>query len=401
MRHDKHANAYDVLLNERSKTIAQNLAAAAGAMTEAHQDARCLACHAIPAANYADLEGQNRLKDGVSCESCHGAAGNWLVEHTTESWRRRTPREKQELGMPNTKDLAARAQMCAGCHVGAPANAARGEPVRDAYHDIMAAGHPRLNFELGSYSATMPKHWVEQNVTPDFEVRVWAIGQIATAHAALRLLESRASSAKAGKAPWPEFAEYDCFACHHDLKEPSWRQDRRYAARKPGALPWGTWFLPMTRVLATRSGHHDLLKELERIEQLMSTPSADGAHPSLKEAASRANSAAKSLSEVLRKLANEVFDSTTSRELASLCVGESETLVKSGWDAAAQLYLALVALNQTLKDDQLTAALDLMVKKLEFPPQYDSPKSYRKNFAPTNPDAFQRELETIQQRVGN
>ena len=49
------------------------------------------------------------------------------------------------------------AQVCVGCHVGAPAK--DGVPARDLNHDLMAAGHPRLIFELSSYQANMPPHW--------------------------------------------------------------------------------------------------------------------------------------------------------------------------------------------------------------------------------------------------
>jgi hypothetical protein len=41
--HDKHADAYRVLFNERSQTIARNLGG-----KPAHEDVRCLACHTHP-----------------------------------------------------------------------------------------------------------------------------------------------------------------------------------------------------------------------------------------------------------------------------------------------------------------------------------------------------------------
>ena len=58
--------------------------------------------------------------------------------------------------------------------------------------------------------------------------------------ASLALFAHRAGDAEA---PWPELSEYDCFACHHDLADPSWRQQEFAAAAgaKPGAVPWGSW----------------------------------------------------------------------------------------------------------------------------------------------------------------
>ena len=33
----------------------------------------------------------------------------------------------------------------------------------------------------------------------------------------------------------PEFSEYNCFACHHDLEGTSWRQQRGYDGRPAGS----------------------------------------------------------------------------------------------------------------------------------------------------------------------
>ncbi|HEV8058888.1 MAG TPA: hypothetical protein VGP68_03395, partial [Gemmataceae bacterium] len=71
------------------------------------------------------------------------------------------------------------------------------------------------------------------------EVRAWALGQVLSAQAALELLATRASDT--GR-PWPEFAEYDCFACHHDLKSKSWRAAEQLHGREPGTPNWGGWF---------------------------------------------------------------------------------------------------------------------------------------------------------------
>ena len=39
-----------------------------------------------------------------------------------------------------------------------------------------------------------------------------------------------------------DFAHFDCYACHHDLKVPSWRQKRGYrgAPGRPTMKPWST-----------------------------------------------------------------------------------------------------------------------------------------------------------------
>src|SRR5262249_36477726 len=167
--------------------------------------------------------------DGVGCESCHGPSARWLGPHTTIDWRQESRPVKEGLGLYDTKTLARRAEICAGCHVGDRSR--NGLPARDVNHDLIAAGHPRLTFELASYLDNVPAHWDEQDensgpVGPnqrakDFSIRAWAIGQWASENAALDLTAGRA---EVPGAPWPELSEYDCFACHHDLRDDPWRR---------------------------------------------------------------------------------------------------------------------------------------------------------------------------------
>src|SRR5439155_22815464 len=133
-----------------------------------------------------------------------------------------------------------------------------------------------LNFEFGAFQALMPRHWREQaeNARPDFEARAWAVGQVTSAQAALALLEHRSRSSSSA---WPEFAEYDCFACHHDLREPSWRQEPgHYAKRKPGAFPWDSWYFALLpQALAMSAGKSDasLPTVLSDLKKEMQKPS--------------------------------------------------------------------------------------------------------------------------------
>src|SRR5438270_762444 len=74
---------------------------------------------------------------------------------------------------------------------------------------------------------------------PRDEGRTWALGQLASADAALALLEQRARHGA-----WPEFAEYDCYGCHHGLT----------GRPKPGnprrTLAWGSWYFAVPKALA-------------------------------------------------------------------------------------------------------------------------------------------------------
>src|SRR5262249_11794199 len=156
----------------------------------------------------------------VSCEACHGPASRWDVEHITTAWAVPEGRKKrcEAAGMTWLNDLASRAKTCAGCHVGAAADKEKGLPLREVNHDLIAAGHPRLTFEFAVYSARMPHHWDERDRTRAGQplvkrtpVEEWEAGQLASARAGLTLLADRAQRATTNKAPWPEFAELDCY----------------------------------------------------------------------------------------------------------------------------------------------------------------------------------------------
>jgi hypothetical protein len=216
---DKHARAFAVLSNPVSERIGRILNV--GAPSKAP---KCLACHSL----YVPAEEQARTfeaADGVSCENCHGPASGWLGPHTTKDW----PHEKSvQLGMYDTRNLEKRSAKCLTCHLG----------TADKFvdHEMIAAGHPDLTFELGLFTSVMPAHWkLPEQRNPWREVQAWGVGQAVQLRESLNRLARRANGAV-----WPEYAEIDCSACHHSLTRPedSWRQERGYAARRPGNPPW-------------------------------------------------------------------------------------------------------------------------------------------------------------------
>ncbi len=196
MSSDKHSRAYAVLFDKKSDLIARRLAGSESEYTKAHEDTRCLACHTTPRP-VTELGPTRWLNsDGVGCESCHGAAANYLGPHTTWEWKEKKRAEKVAKGFVITKDLRIRSEICAGCHVGE--YSADGLTVRDVNHDLIAAGHPRLSFELTAYLENMPRHWDEKDEKDEdsgqavargpagnFAARAWAIGRLTTIKAAL------------------------------------------------------------------------------------------------------------------------------------------------------------------------------------------------------------------------
>src|SRR5262249_25445497 len=129
--------------------------------------------------------------------------------------------------------------------------------VRDMNHDMIAAGHPRLNFEFAGYFAQLPPHWNEVVRPRDsaFFARAWAIGQLVSAEAALGLLQYRAQ-----QPAWPELAEFACYACHHGLAGPAgWRKDSR------GVLQWGSWYFAALPALVP-----DIADPIKQFAEIMS-----------------------------------------------------------------------------------------------------------------------------------
>lgn len=240
---DPHRRAFAVLSEPLAVAMMARLFPGEPEKQRATEDARCLACHTNPAlAAATDPHSVSLRREGVSCEACHGNAGGWLGPHT--GFNQNRDAGYTTSGMAKLYDLGERALACAGCHVGAPAG--NGLPLRDMNHDMIAAGHPRLNFDFATYQFLLPRHWNERDrstgaADPDFEARAWLVGRVAHAEAACNLTADRAKRAD----PWPEFAEYSCVACHHRVGDKS----AEYPAptgRPLGSLPWQLIW-PITR----------------------------------------------------------------------------------------------------------------------------------------------------------
>jgi hypothetical protein len=208
---DPHARAHRVLREPLAARIVAALAARhpGQPVVPAVENVACIGCHATGRGPQADA--------GVSCESCHGAAGDWLVPHTQPGWRTVGNR----LGMVDLADPAACATRCAGCHVGGPPTE-DGAP-REVSHDLIAAGHPRLAFELRSFKRAEPPHWRDRFAAgpgdPPLDcVDEWALGRLGTLRSFLEQVRRQAApgrpAAAAEAGVWPEFTAFDCYSCH-------------------------------------------------------------------------------------------------------------------------------------------------------------------------------------------
>ncbi len=411
IQRDPHARAYDVLRTERSKNMVRQLGKGWHA---AHEESRCLVCHSSlePATATADhtvpkwLAQTEVLQDGVSCEACHGSAEKWLVPHTEHTWRdRKSPEARAALGFVDLRvDLVKRAETCVKCHVGGPG--------RDVNHDLIAAGHPRLNFELSAYHVNMPAHWSQADDRRAFpapeeprgsilDAKLWMVGQLTTADAALNLLTVRAEAvrdsdgaADATPVAWPEFAEYGCFACHHDLQSPSWRQARSTDGRKPGSYPWGSWNFPMLDVL--EPAESPLIQALKKLQLTMGHPA-----PAVSEVLPQARWARELIAVELAKHTTPTsLTADRIRQLLQRVTQDGQKLSSRDWDSAAQVYLGTVALYQgrlqaegqsdRLKipagtDLELLATLETLRDRLKFPQPPEAPAQFA---SPRNLDSI-------------
>src|SRR5713101_1619720 len=175
---DKHSRAYPALTGEVGERMARILKLGA----KAEEAPKCLACHALSPS--PEQRGRAfEITEGVSCENCHGPASGWLGSHTTRS----SPHEKSvALGIHYMRDVIHRTEKCLECHLGTKN--------KFVDHEMIAAGHPDLFFELDSFSAVMPRHWKTPRESEPGKpaedaawvgVREWSAGQAVQLRAAM------------------------------------------------------------------------------------------------------------------------------------------------------------------------------------------------------------------------
>ena len=328
-RDDAHSKAYRVLIEDKGQRIARNLG-----IDNAGNAPECLTCHAtfVP----AEVRGKRfQLSDGVSCESCHGPASKWLGQHVTGEASRE---DNIKAGMYRTEEPVARASLCLSCHLGTQD--------KFANHRLMGAGHPRLSFELDTYTLLQPAHY---RVDADYRerkhlaphVQVWAIGQTA---AAVRTFELFTSEKWGSKGPLPEFAFFDCHACHHAMNEPRW------APRETTGLPPGVPRINDAHVLM-----------LLYLTKAIAPPLADELHTSLlalhkasTDTRDATLAAAKTLAATVKKVQDAVRGHSFSNDET---VAILDSLVKGGvagdyrdFAAAEQAVMGVHALTDSLTD---------------------------------------------------
>jgi len=237
-RLDKHARAYALLTNARSRSIAAKL----GLPQPAHLSRECVDCHAHnPAPASPRPAAAHSVADGIGCEGCHGPAQRWIASHTAPG---ASHAGNLRSGLYPTDQPLARARLCLSCHFGST----------DKYvsHRFMAAGHPRMSFEMETFTQLQPAHF---KVDADYVrrkgsfdgVRIWAIGQaVAVATQIDILLDAR----RGRDGAFPELTLFDCHACHHPMADTRWRPHTAFGnAIAPGLVRLNASGMLMLRLI--------------------------------------------------------------------------------------------------------------------------------------------------------
>lgn len=327
-REDKHAKAYTVLFKDASKRIARNLGIKA-----AHTEKLCLDCHTdnIPAENRGK---RFQVDDGVGCEACHGGGERYLGPHVSGT---RTHAENVELGLYPAEEPEARANLCLACHLGTKDKLAT--------HRIMGAGHPRLSFELDTFTHIQPMHF---KIDKDYKERkggwngaqIWAVGQLLAVEQFLELFQEPKYKSEG---ILPELAFFDCHACHRPMKNPQW------AFRESSGLGPGTIHLNDANLLMLRSLlQHISPKQGEALHKAMRRLH-QAASVSLPDARKAAAAMRPLLADIRQTVLKRQFTAGDMRALAAGLIQEGVRGDYNDYGAAEQAAMALGALAEAMR----------------------------------------------------
>ncbi len=359
---DPHSKAYEVLSNEQSRAMAARLG-----IGRAREAEICLDCHADNVA--PDKRGEKfQISDGVGCEACHGGAEKWLSTHYNAPAV--THADNLAAGLYPTENPIARVDLCLSCHLG----------TRDKFatHKIMAAGHPRLAFELDTFTelwrtlGRQPHYRVDRDYRDRKETwahgYTWAIGLLAESRRRLELIRSPHFEVPG---MFPELAFYDCHACHRSMKTVQWRALPRHGGVGPG-VPFindGTFVmsLALARSIAPgeAEGLEDALKQLHR-------------------AGSRSVDAIRAAASELYAVLNRVSSQLTPRKMRGSERQILEAVLETGAEgnyldyvSAEQAFMAVQMLVIELDDPYLEAELDTLASSLDNDERY-RPAQFRR-----------------------
>jgi len=355
-KHDKHAKAFENLGNSDSKIIAKHLG-----LGDPQKEALCLSCHATYSASNSS-EAQKHYQDGVSCESCHGAASDWLSPHAEKG---ATHERNLNQGMLDLVSADSRAKVCSDCHFG--------NDQQYVSHRIMGAGHPRISFELDTYAAIEPWHW---EVDEDYRkrkgdylaARYWLSGQYELAK---REVERILSEKRSKDGVFPELTMFYCYSCHHSLAAGQWKNADYSGA--PGELRLSFSGLTMLRT-AIGVKDSELLSKIDAaLKDLHSGMRSGDLKPAAK-------SLLKLVSEDARKAAASYdFAPANLKKLLAALVDQSLEIGNLHYEEAEQFAMAFSAVTVSISPNKplYKKEIDQVYKILKDPAGFQA-EDFRK-----------------------
>jgi hypothetical protein len=357
----------------------------------------CLRCHATwpkdaERANEKRTEPVEPLNLGVSCQACHGPAGFWSEPHREKWWRLVAHQAKSKLGFTNVRDPVIRTELCASCHVGSVAEE------KFVRHEWYAAGHPPLpGFEYAAFASQMPTHWKpladkgdfagrtadSPNIIPDGKARRIALRrrniEIPEADVKANYREANFAEAKddspftnlprtqeitlsgavvlktyAGLAggyadevakgnkqfTWPEFALYDCAACHHELRRQDGLTFRPKSSGPPGRPPLPRWTSALLGLATERTPELD--SDIRALELAFTQrPFGDP-----KKIAAAAKKLAPQLKQLCQEVGSAKFDEKRAAKSLAILLSSGGTADVRDYASARQVAWAIQGLRQ-------------------------------------------------------
>ena len=101
----KHAKAYESLASPEAKAKAKELG-----IEDPQKDAKCLNCHVTSVAALNDTTSKVTAGEGISCEACHGAGGDYKSKKVMEGITAGTV-DPASVGLIKPTE-----ETCKGCH---------------------------------------------------------------------------------------------------------------------------------------------------------------------------------------------------------------------------------------------------------------------------------------------
>jgi hypothetical protein len=230
---------------------------------------------------------------------------------------------------------------------------------------MMAAGHPRLAFELDTFTELWRTLGRQPHFRNDDEYRqrkevpshgfTWASGLLGEARLRLDLIASKHFD---GVGMFPELAFYDCHACHRSMKTVQWQRLSRHSNAGPG-MPFindGTFVMSLALARAIQpAAVDDLQRGLRRL------------HAAGSESVASIRSAAAELRAVLARVESGLTPARLQGREQQILEAVLETGAEGNYIdyvSAEQAFMAVQMLVLEIGDPEQEAQLDALANSL-------------------------------------